>query len=121
MILKLLENRGIVVCFVLVLLCAGFYAHKNLPLEAYPDVANMQVRVITQVPGKAAEEVERQVTIPLEKELNGIPHAEPPRSISIFGLSVITVTFDDNIPSNVARHWVLEKIGSADIPANVQP
>ncbi|CAM6003801.1 unnamed protein product, partial [Sphagnum balticum] len=81
----------------------------------------MQVRVITQVPGKAAEEVERLVTIPLEKELNGIPHAEPPRSISIFGLSVITVVFDDNIPSNVARHWVLEKIGAADIPSTVTP
>src|ERR1700722_9511286 len=118
MILKLLENRGIVVALVLALLCAGIYAHHNLPLEAYPDVANMQVRVITLVPGKAAEEVERLVTIPLEKELNGIPHAYPPRSISIFGLSVITVLCDD-IPSYVARHWVLEKIGAADIPANL--
>jgi cobalt-zinc-cadmium resistance protein CzcA len=81
----------------------------------------MQVRVITQIPGKAAEEVERLVTIPLEKELNGIPHADPPRSVSIFGLSVITVTFDDTIASNVARHWVLEKIGAADLPTGIQP
>src|SRR5476649_754628 len=101
MILKLLQNRGIVVAFVLVLLAAGVYSYKNLALEAYPDVSNMQVRIITQVPGKAAEEVERLVTIPLEKELNGIPHAEPPRSVSIFGLSVITVVFDD-IPSYIA-------------------
>ncbi len=121
MILKLLQNRGIVVGFVLVLLCAGFYAHEKLPLEAYPDVANMQVRVITQIPGKAAEEVERLVTIPLEKELNGIPHADPPRSVSIFGLSVITVTFDDGVPSYVARQQVLEKINQAGIPSNVQP
>ena len=92
-----------------------------MPLEAYPDIANMQVRVITQVPGKAAEEVERLVTVPLEKELNGIPHAEPPRSISIFGLSVITIVFDDDISSNIARHWVLEKIGAADIPQNITP
>ena len=121
MILKLLQNRGIVVAFVLALLWAGFYAHEKLPLEAYPDVANMQVRVITQVPGKAAEEVERLVTIPIEKELNGIPHAEAPRSISIFGLSVITITFDDNVPSYVARQQVLEKINQADIPSNIQP
>src|SRR5580693_3561515 len=121
MLLKLLQNRGIVVGFVLVLLLAGYYCHRNLPLEAYPDIANMQVRVITQIPGKAAEEVERLVTIPLEKELNGIPRAEPPRSISLFGLSVITVVFDDDISSNIARHWVLEKIGTAYIPANIQP
>src|SRR3984957_9641639 len=118
MLLNLLRHRGIVVGFILVLLLSGYYCHRNLPLEAYPDIANMQTRVITLVPGKAAEEVERLVTIPLEKELNGIPHAYPPRSISIFGLSVITVLCDD-IPSYVARHWVLEKIGAADIPANL--
>src|SRR5271155_2397360 len=116
-----LKNRPLVVAITLAILLAGVYAFQVLPLEAYPDVANLQVRIITQVPGKAAEEVERLVTIPLEKELNGIGHAEPPRSISIFGLSVITVTFDDNIPSNVARHWVLEKIDAADIPANIKP
>jgi cobalt-zinc-cadmium resistance protein CzcA len=120
-LLGILKKRNIVVFVALCILFFGYKAHENLALEAYPDIANMQVRVITQVPGKAAEEMERLVTIPLEKELNGIPHAEPPRSISIFGLSVITVTFDDEIPSNVARHWVLEKINSADIPQNVQP
>ncbi len=121
MILKLLQNRGIVVAFVLVLLAAGIYAYKNLALEAYPDVSNMQVRIITQVPGKAAEEVERLVTIPLEKELNGIPHAEPPRSVSIFGLSVVTVIFDDGIPSFMARALVHEKMDQADLPSNVSP
>ncbi|PWT99070.1 MAG: CusA/CzcA family heavy metal efflux RND transporter [Candidatus Melainabacteria bacterium] len=121
MLLGILKKRNIVVFVALCILFFGYKCHENLALEAYPDIANMQVRVITQVPGKAAEEMERLVTIPLEKELNGIPHAEPPRSISIFGLSVITVTFDDEIPSNVARHWVLEKINSADLPQNVQP
>src|SRR6516165_11236408 len=121
MLIGILRKRNIVVFLALCLLFFGYKCHENLPLEAYPDIANMQVRVITQVPGKAAEEMERLVTIPLDKELNGIPHAEPPRSISIFGLSVITVTFDDDIPSNVARHWVLEKINSADIPQGVQP
>jgi cobalt-zinc-cadmium resistance protein CzcA len=118
---KMLEKRNVVVFLALFILFAGYKCYQSLLLEAYPDIANMQVRVITQVPGKAAEEVERLVTIPLEKELNGIPHGEPPRSISIFGLSVITVVFDDSIPSNIARHWVLEKIGAADIPPNIQP
>ena len=96
-------KRNIVVFLALVILFFGYKCHEEMPLEAYPDIANMQVRVITQVPGKAAEEVERLVTVPLEKELNGIPHAEPPRSVSIFGLSVITIVFDDDISSNVAQ------------------
>lgn len=121
MLLGILKKRNVVVFLALAVLFFGYKAHEQLPLEAFPDVTNMQVRVITQVPGKAAEEVERLVTIPLEKELNGIPHADPPRSISIFGLSVITVTFDDSITSNVARHWVLEKLGAADLPPNITP
>ncbi len=100
---------------------AGFNAYQNLPLEAYPDIANMQVRIITQVPGKAAEEVERLVTIPLEKELSGIPHASPPRSVSIFGLSSITVVFDDAIAPYEARQQILEHIGQADIPDGLKP
>ena len=121
MILKLLQNRGIVVAFVLALLAAGIQAYRNLALEAYPDVTNMQVRIITQVPGKAAEEVERLVNIPLEKELNGIPHAETPRSVAIFGLSVVTVIFDDDIPSFMARQLVTEKMNQASLPTNVSP
>ena len=120
MFLQLLQKRNVVVFLALAVLFLGYKCYESLALEAYPDIANMQVRVITQVPGKAAEEVERLVTIPIEKELNGIPHAEPPRSISIFGLSVITIVFED-IPSQVARHWVLEKIGSAQVPSNVSP
>src|SRR5215475_2707466 len=120
MFLPMLQKRNVVVFVALLILLLGYKCYESLALEAYPDIANMQVRVITQVPGKAAEEVERLVTIPLEKELNGIPQADPPRSVSIFGLSVITVVFED-IPSNIARHWVLEKIGAAAIPSNVTP
>lgn len=116
-----LSKRPLVVAIALAILIGGYCAARILPLEAYPDIANLQVRVITQVPGKAAEETERLVTIPLEKELNGIPHANPPRSISIFGLSVITVPFDEDVPSYVGRQQVLEKISHADIPANIQP
>ncbi len=116
-----LSKRPLVVVLTLVLLMAGVFASKILPLEAYPDIANLQVRVITQIPGKAAEEMERLVTIPLEKELTGIPHAEPPRSITIFGLSVITIVFDDNVSAYVARQQVMEKVAHADLPPGVSP
>ncbi len=116
-----LSKRPLVVALTLVLLLAGVWASKVLPLEAYPDIANLQVRVITQIPGKAAEEMERLVTIPLEKELTGIPHADPPRSITIFGLSVITIVFDDNVSAYVARQQVMEKVAHADLPNGVSP
>lgn len=116
-----LKKKALVLLFWLMLLVAGWQAYQNLPLEAYPDVANLQVRVITHDPGKAAEEVERRITIPIEKELNGIPEAEPPRSISIFGLSVITVVFDDDVSANTARQMVLEKLSQADLPPDVSP
>ncbi|MBS2001225.1 MAG: efflux RND transporter permease subunit [Cyanobacteria bacterium SZAS LIN-5] len=118
---QILHKRHLVVFMALILLAAGVVAYQHLPLEAYPDVANMQVRVITQVPGKAAEEVEKLVTIPIEKELNGIPHSDPPRSISIFGLSVVTVVFDDEVDPYVARQQVLERLANADVPDNVKP
>ncbi len=117
----LIKKRFFVLCALFTVLLTGFFAYKNLPLEAYPDVANMQVRVITQVPGKAPEEVERLVTIPLEKELNGIPQSKPPRSISIYGLSVITIVFDDEVEPYTARQQVLERITGADIPDNIEP
>ncbi|MBS2006711.1 MAG: efflux RND transporter permease subunit [Cyanobacteria bacterium SZAS TMP-1] len=121
MIGKILLNRHLVVFLTLLLVAAGVEAYLHLGLEAYPDVANMQVRVITQVPGKAAEEVERLVTIPIEKELNGIPSSKPPRSISIFGLSVITVVFDDGVDPYIARQQVLERLTQAAVPPDVQP
>lgn len=116
-----LKKRPLVVFLALALLLAGWIAYNHLPLEAYPDVANLQVRIITKDPGKAAEEVERRVTVPLEKELNGIPRSEPPRSISIFGLSVITVVFQDGVDANVARQQVLEKLAQVDLPPDVSP
>lgn len=116
-----LHKPFLVLVLAIVLIVCGLAAYQKLPLEAYPDVANMQARVITQVPGKAAEEVEKLVTIPIEKELNGIPHSDPPRSISIFGLSVITVVFDDTVDPYVARQQVLERLANAAVPSNVQP
>src|SRR5512138_4018423 len=74
---------------------AGFWAFRQLPVEAFPDVTDTQVQVITLFPGHAPEEVERQVTLPIEKELNGTPQLSRLRSISLFGLSVVTLTFED--------------------------
>lgn len=117
----LLKKRTVAVLLAMILLVGGVIAYQHLPLEAFPDVANMQVRIITQVPGKAPEEVERLVTIPIEKEVNGIPHSKPPRSISIFGLSVITIVFDDSVEPNTARQLVLERLSQADLPEFVHP
>ena len=90
-----LNNRFLILFAALLLLIWGAISFHNLPVEAYPDVANNYVQIITQWPGRAAEEVEQQVTIPLEIVMNGIPHLEHLRSTSLFGLSSITLIFDD--------------------------
>lgn len=117
----LLAKRQLVIVLWLIFMAGGVISFQYLPLEAFPDVANMQVRVITQVPGKAAEEVERRVTIPIEKEVNGIPHSKPPRSLSIFGLSVVTIVFDDHVDPYIARQQVLERIAHATVPVGISP
>src|ERR1700730_9231190 len=90
-----LNNRFLVLAVALLLLLWGLFSSHTLPVEAYPDVANNYVTVITQWPGRAAEEVEQQVTIPIEIVMNGIPHLEHLRSTSLFGLSSVTMVFDD--------------------------
>src|ERR1700726_799858 len=90
-----LNNRLLVLLATILLLVWGGISFHNLPVEAYPDVANNYVQVITQWPGRAAEEIEQQVTIPLEISMNGIPHLEHLRSFSVFGLSSIMMIFDD--------------------------
>ncbi len=116
-----LKRRYIVVALALLLLGGGFVAFKTLSLEAYPDFTDPRVRVITLLPGKGAEEVERLVTVPLEKELNGIPGETNLRSLSIFGLSVVYVTFADGTASPLARQQVIERIGQADLPEGARP
>src|SRR6266705_1902078 len=91
-----LDNRFLVLAVAILLLIWGVVSFHNLPVEAYPDVANNYATVITQWPGRAAEEVEQQVTIPIEIVLNGIPHLEHLRSTSLFGLSSLMLIFDDN-------------------------
>src|SRR5580704_12431009 len=90
-----LNNRFLVLALALLLFAWGIISFKQLPIEAYPDVANNYAQIITQWPGRAAEEVEQQVTIPIEIVMNGLPHLEHLRSTSLFGLSSVTLIFDD--------------------------
>jgi cobalt-zinc-cadmium resistance protein CzcA len=116
-----LKNRFMVLALTLLLLVWGAISFHNLPVEAYPDVANNYVQVITQWPGRAAEEVEQQVTIPIETQLNGLPHLKNLRSASLFGLSSVTMIFDDDSEDDWNRQKVLERISLASLPSNLQP
>jgi cobalt-zinc-cadmium resistance protein CzcA len=116
-----LNNRFLVVVVAILLFGWGIVSFKALPIEAYPDVANNYVQVITQWPGRAAEEVEQQVTIPIETVLNGLPHLEHLRSISIFGLSSVMLIFDDESENDWNRQKVLERLTQVNLPQNLQP
>ncbi|MGC8654753.1 MAG: efflux RND transporter permease subunit [Candidatus Kryptoniota bacterium] len=99
----------------------GIYAYTQLPIEAYPDLTNTTVQIISQWPGRSAEEVEKFITIPVETEMNAIPHLTDLRSISLFGLSVVTLTFDDNTTDFYARSKVVEKLQNISLPDGVNP
>jgi len=105
----------------LVVAVFGFRAYLETPIEAYPDVTNTQVTVISQFPGNAPEEIERRITVPLERELNGTPGMTLMRSESLFGLSLITMTFSDETASFPARTVALQRVAAAALPAGVTP
>src|ERR1700730_19192234 len=116
-----LNNRFLVLALALLLFIWGVISFHNLPIEAYPDVANNYVQVITQWPGRAAEEVEQQVTIPLEVVLNGLPHLEHLRSTTLFGLSSVVLIFDDESENDWNRQKVLERLSQINLPQHLQP
>ena len=116
-----LRNRMLVLAMGLLLLIWGIISFHNLPIEAYPDVADKYVWVITQWPGRAAEEVEQQVTIPIETQLNGVGHLTHLRSTSLAGLSFITVLFDDESDNLQNRQQVLEKLTLVNLPPGLNP
>src|ERR1700739_1808943 len=118
-----LNNRLVVIALGLLLLGWGAISFHNLPVEAYPDIADNYVTVITQWPGRSAEEVEQQVTIPVEIQMNGIPHLSFLRSESIFGLSFVIMIFDDSSQNDWNRQKVLESLTQFNLPAgqNLQP
>jgi cobalt-zinc-cadmium resistance protein CzcA len=116
-----LNYRFMVAAFALLLFVWGAISFRNLPIEAYPDVANNYVQVITQWPGRAAEEVEQQVTIPVEIVMNGLPHLIALRSVSLFGLSSVMMIFDDESENDWNRQKVLERLSTVTLPQNLQP
>ena len=116
-----LNNRWLVLGASILLFGWGIVSFHNLPVEAYPDVANNYVQIITQWPGRAAEEVEQQVTIPIEIQMAGIPHMVHLRSTTLAGLSSLTLIFDDDSVNDWNREKVLERLGQVTLPTGLQP
>jgi cobalt-zinc-cadmium resistance protein CzcA len=115
-----LRHRAVVVVLLGAFLLAGVFAFRELPVEAYPDVTNVSVQIITLFPGHAAEEVERLVTIPIESVMNGIPQRVSMRSISLFGLSQITLVFEDDAKNDVIRNLANQLLGTVTLPPGAQ-
>src|ERR1035437_6615203 len=116
-----LNNRLLVLGFALLLFAGGIVSFERLPIEAYPDVADNYVEIITQWPGISAEQIEQQVTIPLEVVMNGIPHVVHLRSFSLFGLSDLKLIFDDDSDNDWNRERVLERLAQVTLPPGVVP
>ena len=114
-----LNSRFIVLSMAVLLFVWGIIAFKALPVEAYPDVANTWVQVITQWPGRAAEEVEQQVTVPIEIQMNGLPHMQHVRSASLAGLSVVNLIFEDDSDNDWDRQKVAERLGQVTLPPSL--
>lgn len=121
MIDKLISRRWLTATVFAIISAIGIYAWRQLAIDAYPDIADVSVGVATQVPGLAVSEVEQQITIPLERELNGIPGLKVMRSKNFFGISKITLVFEDGTDEYWARQRVLERIGEVDLPFGATP
>ncbi len=115
-----LRHRAIVLALLVVFIFAGVSSFQRLPIEAYPDVTNIQVQIITLFPGHAAEEVERLVTIPIENQMNGIPKRASMRSISLFGLSQVTIVFQDDANTNEVRNQAFQQLAAVQLPTGAQ-
>ena len=111
-----LKNTIIIFFLTALLAVAGIVALTKTPIEAFPDVTNTRARIITQWPGRSAEEVEKFVTLPIMREMNTIPKKYQVRSISLFGLSVVTVVFDDEVDDFYAQQYANNRVSSVDLP-----
>ena len=116
-----LRQRFLVLMLTGSMMIAGIISFRRMPVDAYPDLSPPQVQLITQWPGHAAEEVERLVTLPIELEMNGVPQMVVMRSISLYGLSVVTLTFEEKTDDYFARQVVFERLAQASLPAGVTP
>ena len=116
-----LKNRWFILAAAAVLVVAGIITFKNMPIEAFPDVTNTEISIITQWPGRSAEEVEKFVTIPIEIAMNPVQDKISLRSTSIFGLSYVKLIFDDGVKDPAARQQVMNMLQNATLPNNIQP
>ncbi|GAB3816784.1 hypothetical protein GCM10028895_12300 [Pontibacter rugosus] len=120
-----LKNHIIVFFLTLLLVAAGIMSYINTPIEAFPDVTNTRARIITQWPGRSAEEVEKFITLPITRQMNTIPRKAEVRSTSLFGLSVVTVLFDENVDDFYAQQYASNRMQSIELPegaeADVEP
>jgi cobalt-zinc-cadmium resistance protein CzcA len=121
LIFTTIQKRWLMAALFVLLSFCGYYSWKQLSIEAYPDIADVTSQVVTQVQGLAAEEVEQQITIPLERAINGLPGMHVMRSRSIFGLSLITIIFDDGVEDYWARMRIQERINDVDLPYGAKP
>jgi cobalt-zinc-cadmium resistance protein CzcA len=120
MTLYALRHRAIVLALLTLFTIAGVVAFRELPVEAYPDVTNVSFQIITLFPGHAAEEVERLATIPIENMMNGIPHRTAIRSVSLFGLSQVTLVFEDGTDNEYVRNQAAQLLAQVTLPAGAQ-
>src|SRR6476469_11123162 len=116
-----LKNKSFTFFWVGVLVISGFVAFKNMPIEAFPDVTNTQIIIVTQWNGRSAEEVERFVTVPIEVAMNSVQKKSTLRSISMFGLSVTKIIFDDDVEDFFARQQVNNLLRNVKLPEDVEP
>lgn len=121
LIFTAIKKRWLFVALFILLALFGYYSWKQLSIEAYPDIADVTSQVVTQVPGLAAEEVEQQITIPIERTLNGLPGMHVMRSRSIFGLSLITLVFEDGVDDYWARQRIQERLTEVQLPFGAAP
>lgn len=119
--LTIIRKRWVMLCLFVMLGIFGFYSWKQLSIEAYPDIADVTSQIVTQVPGLAAEEVEQQITIPLERAINGLPGMHVMRSKSTFGLSMITIVFQDGVEDYWSRQRVQERLSEVELPYGAVP
>lgn len=116
-----IHKRWLVAAMFVLLSIFGYYSWKQLSIEAYPDIADVTSQVVTQVPGLAAEEIELQITIPIERALNGMPGMHVMRSNSTFGLSMITIVFEDGVDDYFARQRIQERLNDVELPYEAVP
>ena len=116
-----LRQRFLVVLMTLLMIGAGCWSLNRLPVDAYPDLSPPMVEIVTQWPGQAAEETERQITVPIEVEMNGLPGLKVMRSISLYGLSDVIISFTDKTDRYFAREQVYQRIADLTLPTGVTP